>query len=107
MTGVNLIPAKYRDARRRQRRAGAWFTICSGYAIVLAIAYVGGATALGDGGSTAAELARTRQQVEELNRAAGMLKLQLRDAQIKLGVARTVGEQPDWSLLLGILGKLS
>src|SRR5262245_5603948 len=107
MNSVNLIPPSYRDACRRRKRMRAWFTVCGGYAIVLAIAYVGGATALGDGGSTAQELARTQQQVEELSRAAGMLKLQLRDAQIKLGVARTVGEQPDWSLLLGILGKLS
>jgi Tfp pilus assembly protein PilN len=107
MQTINLIPAKYRDARRRQKRARAWFTICGGYAVILAVAYVGVATALGDGGNGAADLAKTRQQTDELNRAAGMLKIQLRDAQSKLGVARTVGDQPDWSLLLAVLGKVT
>src|SRR5256885_5819983 len=107
MQTINLIPAKYRDARRRQKRARAWFTICGGYAVVLAVAYVGVATALGDGGTSAADLAKTRQQVDELNRASGMLKIQLRDAQTKLGVARTVGDQPDWSPLLAVVWKVA
>ena len=107
MTCVNLIPTGYREAQQRRRRTRAWFTIFGGYAIILAVAYVGAASALGDGGSTLADLARTTQQVEELSRCANMLKIQLRDAQLKLGVARTVGDQPDWSLLLAILGKLS
>jgi hypothetical protein len=107
MHDVNLIPARFRDARRRQRRVRAWITICGGYAIVLAVAYVGVATALGDGGTTSADLAKTGQQVESLNRAESMLKLQLRDLRIKLSVARTVGEQPDWSLLLAVLGQLT
>jgi hypothetical protein len=107
MNSVNLIPAKYRDARRRQRRWRAWMLVCGTYAIVLALGYVGVAGALGDGGSTSAELARTRRQVEDLSRVGAMLKIQLRDARIKLAVAKTVGEQADWSLLLAVLGKLA
>jgi hypothetical protein len=107
MTGVNLIPAHYRQARQRRRRARAWFSVCGGYAIVLAVAYLGAASALGDGGSAAGDLGKTQQQVEELTRASAMLKLQLRDALIKLNIARAVGDQPDWSLLLGLLAKLT
>src|SRR5206468_3834352 len=85
------------------RRARAWFSVCGGYAIILAVAYVGTAMALGEGGTASGDLAKANQQVEELTRASSMLKLQLRDALIKLNVARAVGDQPDWSLLLAAL----
>ena len=39
MISVNLIPARYRDAKARRRRARAWFSVCGGYAIILAVVY--------------------------------------------------------------------
>ena len=58
-------------------------------------------------GTIATDLSKMQQQVQELTRASSMLKLQLRDALVKLNVARAVGDQPDWSLLLQLLAKLT
>ena len=104
MTSVNLIPHPRRRAAAARHRARRWCWGVAGYAAVLLGAYASAAaiiTAQGDDKS--AMLERTMRQIEELNNAAAALKPQLSEAHTRLSVARTVGDQPDWSLLLAVI----
>jgi hypothetical protein len=61
------------------------------------------ASAGSDVDATGAALDKTNRRIDELNRALEGLRPQLAEAQTKLAVARTVGDQPDWSLLLTVI----
>jgi len=104
MQGVNLIPAERRDARLRLLRQRRWVLICTVYTCLLvalcvaARAYLGGSNA-----AIAAELAQTRQEIDQLQKGITDLKPRLTNAERQLQTVRIVANQPDWSLLLALL----
>ncbi len=105
--GVNLIPGHRREALRRRRRGRWWAVICLAYAVTL-----GGAWAtlrVAGGGADraiAADLAETRNRVEDLELAIERLGPQLAEARASLAASRTIGGQPNWSVLLNLLAVL-
>ncbi len=104
MHGINLIPRPRRQAAAARKRVRRWCWGVAGYVGVLLAGYVGFAAAMNvDTDDNSLLLEKTGRQIEELNRSATSLRPQLAEAQTKLLVARTVGDQPDWSLLLAII----
>ena len=107
MNGVNLIPARRLEALACRVRLRRWAIAAGCYATLLATGYAACMTVLAAGASddTSAALERATRQIGELTRSATDLRPQLTELQAKLAVARTIGDQPDWSLLLAILAR--
>ncbi len=104
MIGVNLIPQPRRQAASARKRAQRWCWSVAGYAALLLGGYVACAAAITlQSDDKSAMIEKTARQIDELNNATAALKPQLTEAHTKLSVARTVGDQPDWSLLLVII----
>ena len=101
---VNLIPRPRLYAAAARKRLRHWTWAVTGYAMVLLAGYAACAAALSvDGDDHALMLEKTTRQIDELNNANASLKPELAEAHTKLAVARTMGDQPDWSLLLAII----
>jgi Tfp pilus assembly protein PilN len=104
MIGVNLIPHRRRHAAAARHRARRWCWAVAGYAAALLAGYVFCAAVVTmRSDDKGALLDKTNRQIEDLNHATASLTPQLAEAHTKLSVARTVGDQPDWSLLLAII----
>src|SRR5436190_9195882 len=106
MKCVNLIPAHRRDARRRRARVRRWLAVCVAHTGLLCAAYAAcRGSLLNNADDAGDQLARATRQAEESDRTIAVLRPQVTEAQAKLGVARTVSGQPDWSLLLSIVSR--
>ncbi|CAN5703043.1 hypothetical protein BH09PLA1_BH09PLA1_08040 [soil metagenome] len=104
MAGVNLIPRPRRQAAAARKRVRRWGWGVAGYLMLLLAGYaVCGAAMSVEGDDNTLQVEKTARQIDELNRTATTLKPQLTEAHAKLSVARAVGDQPDWSLLLAII----
>jgi Tfp pilus assembly protein PilN len=104
MARVNLLPRSRRHAAAARKRVRRWSWVAAGYAMVLLAGYAACAAALSvDGDDHALMLEKTMRQIDELNNANAALTAQMGEAHVKLSVARTIGDQPDWSLLLAII----
>jgi hypothetical protein len=104
MQSVNLLPQPRQLAAAARNRAQRWCWGAAGYAALLLMAYAACAAIVHvDADDKSPVLEKTTRQIEELNSATAALKPQLAEAHTKLAVARTVGDQPDWSLLLAII----
>lgn len=104
MEGVNLIPAHRQATRRRSRYTRRWGVGVALYAALLA----GGWLALqmvfgGADRAMASELGELRMQAADAAEQIRELQPRLADAQTTLAASRSVGSQPDWSLLLSLL----
>ncbi len=106
MTSVNLIPAYRSGARKRRRRLRRWASACIGYAALLAAAYAFCNAVWGsDGRALAGEFDRADEKIAQANRRIGGLRQELLEHQRLLAANRLLSDQPDWSLLLAILGR--
>src|SRR4051812_1105771 len=106
MHGVNLIPIPRRQIFSRRRRLRRWSWGVVGYGVMLVVGCGACAVAMSaESDETSAALDKATKQIEELNHTASSLRPQLTEAQTRLAVARIVGDQPDWSLLLALLGR--
>jgi Tfp pilus assembly protein PilN len=104
MAGVNLIPQPRRQAAAARKRIRRWSWTAAGYGLLLLGSYAACSVAMSaQGDDHALLLEKTTRQIEELTHTAASLKPQLADVRTKLAVARTVGDQPDWSLLLAVI----
>lgn len=104
MAQVNLIPRPRRHAAAARKRVRFWSWGVSVYAMLLLAAFAACAAAYTmDGDDRSMMLEKTTRQIDEMNNANASLKPQLEEAYTKLSVARMVGDQPDWSLLLAII----
>src|SRR4051812_9646430 len=104
MMRINLIPRPRRHAATARKRIRQWSWGVVAYSMVLLAAYAACAAALTvDGDDHAAMLEKTNRQIEDMTNTNAALKPQLDEAHTKLSVARMVGDQPDWSLLLAII----
>src|SRR5256885_17105700 len=96
MISVNLIPKVRRDAQRCRDRARRWTLGCTAYVLLMGLGYAICLAGFDSGSDHAsADLAKSSRQVDDLARALDQLRPKLTEAQAKLGVARTVGGQPD------------
>jgi hypothetical protein len=106
MKSVNLIPAKHLVARGRRLRARAWGVGLCVYAAALAAACVGAKIVwAGDGGRTASDLETARSATNKANTALAQASKRLADAQRTQKLIKFVRDQPDWSILLALIGK--
>jgi hypothetical protein len=104
---VNLIPQPRIDARRRRERARRWVMASGAYGTALVLCWMGVRAAWGGPSvAIAQELAETRTQLEDTRAAIDLLQPRLADANTTLAASRTIGDQPDFSILLGVLANL-
>ena len=105
MSDVNLIPAHRVDARRRRVRLRRWAAASAVYAGVLLTGYGICRAVWVDGRDVSGELDEAAQQIEESNQAIDSLSKELARAKLMLGASRKVVDQPDWSVLLELVGR--
>jgi len=104
MACINLIPQPRRHAAAARTRVRRWTWGIASYAMVLLAAYVGCAAAYSvESDDHSLALEKTTRQINDMNNSNAALKPQLDEAHVKLAVARAMGDQPDWSLLLAII----
>lgn len=104
--GVNLIPQARIDAARRRSRLCAWSAGCAAYAVAaVAVWSVTRVVDEGADASLAQDMARIQEQTDRDRQAAAQLKPRLTQAMATLAASRSVGNQPDWSLLLALLAE--
>lgn len=107
MPSVNLIPQHRREAKRRRCRVRLWAGVVGVYALLL---LVGVAAAHGPWGGPDQSVARDLREANESVRMAqeeiGALAPELEEARLSLRASRAVAIQPDWSVLLALLGEL-
>ena len=106
MNGVNFIPRQRRDASSRRARCRAWTIGASAYALLCVVAFAAsGAIDVADDPTVASDLAQLPARIDASQRALTTLRAQLAEAQARLNAARAVAQQPDWSVLLGLLAQ--
>ncbi len=106
MISVNLVPAARRHAKRRRRHRNVCAAYCGAYGLLLACA-VGGVHLLwsGGGAQVGQELASTDADIRRLQRQSDDTRAELATAHATIAANRTVAEQPDWSVILVLLGQ--
>jgi len=106
VNGVNFIPGQRRLIGARRFRVRAWTVAVSAYAVLATIAFVGFATvSTGDDVSVAHRLQLVPAEIEGSRRTVVTLSQEVAEARARLEAARTVIDQPDWSVLLGVLAR--
>ncbi|MFA9476850.1 PilN domain-containing protein [Phycisphaerales bacterium AB-hyl4] len=104
MKAINLIPAWRREARRRRRYVRHWGLGVAMYAVLMVGAWAATQVMFGGPERAAAEtLAELRDEATQTSKQIDALKPKLAEAQVTLAASRSVGSQPDWSLLLRLL----
>ena len=105
MNGINLIPAERRAAKQRRRRMQRWLGAIVVY-LGIVLAACAGARVMWGGANTAAadELTRIDHHIEELNSNLAQSRKLLVETALAQQTAETISDQPDWSILLDILG---
>ncbi len=105
VNGVNLVPIERREARRRQRRSRTWIGVCATYAAAWVAVYVAiQATMASDDRALRIEIDRLSGVVQAKDAAIGDLELDRQQSVAQLRANLAVGKQPDWSILLALLG---
>lgn len=107
MKTVNLIPARLRDAACIRARARAWVAGGLIYAAVLGLGCLA-VRAVGGQETMRLEVDGTRltERLERAQEQLASIRAQVRDIEARLEASRTVGEHPDWSILLRTLAAL-
>lgn len=106
MNHVNLLPLTRQLHRARSQRTRAW-SIVLGAMVSLSVAtYAGCAFALADSNApTAADFSTAARELSQINSEASRVKAQLVGVQREVYSARSLSEQPDLSLLLGLISR--
>jgi hypothetical protein len=106
MNGINLIPAprrlaKHRRAHLRYCAAGcvAWAALSLGAAVVAHVVW------RAEDPEAAVRLAKVTEETQRTERVIAGLRQQLTVAQSTLRGNQAIVLQPDWSILLGLLGQ--
>jgi len=104
----DLIPAPIRMARRRAARVRSWTSICGAYLCILLCAYGAVATAVDSDPSGLSE--RLAARVKENEKQQAQVKdiaSKLQNARRVLDANHAVGDQPDWSILLAMVARMT
>ncbi len=104
---VNLIPAHRFEARRQRRRARQWLACGMLYAVGL-VGLCVAIQSLSGGAENALARELTEAEARHSDTAATIDRLHpiLVQTQASLFASRSIGSQPDWSLLLDLLASL-
>ena len=102
---INLIPRRRIEARQRRGRVRIWIIAMSAY-VLTSTAVAGALNVAWDRAERRVtdELERLRGQASVVEEEIGLIQPQLIEAALQLKAGRAVSEQPDWSLLLALLG---
>ena len=109
MKAVNLIPVRRILARQRRRHVRRCTVTCATWAgVVLGLCVVG--QGLGPGGVQGSDVLSDRmdkvvREIETQEQALTVARAELSSAQATLRATRAIANQPDWSVLLALLGK--
>lgn len=107
IAGVNLIPIYHQQARGRRVYAMRWVGLCIGYALLVAAGGIGAQCLWGRGaGDVNHRLSVLQEQVTQDKSTMAALAPKLSQIQTTLAASRTVGVQPDWSVLLRLIAGL-
>jgi hypothetical protein len=106
MKNINLIPAPRRAAKRRRVHLRRCVVGCTAWAVVsVAMAGMSRAVWHGEDPQAAERLARVNDEINRTDRAIADLRAQLAKTQSTLRANEAIAAQPDWSVLLALLGK--
>lgn len=105
MISVNLIPPARRRAKRQQLRLKRWTVICALYAgIVAGLCLLVCLLWPREHTNVRAQLAGESVRVEQAQEDVRRLQAQLAEVQQELAANQAVGQHPDWSVLLSLVG---
>lgn len=106
MIAVNLIPKSRLEAQRRRVRLRWWMTVAGGYGLFLVVALLASTVAGSrDDQALREDLDHTSAGVERAAARLAHLESELVEASSLLTANRSVGNQPDWSVLLGLISQ--
>lgn len=106
MNGVNLIPASRRRARRKAVRVRAWGACISAVTLGLCITeLVLWSMWSQPGPDHGSMLVHLEQQIELAREREQRVRAEVREARAVEAAAREVADQPDWGVLLAVLGQ--
>jgi hypothetical protein len=106
MQAVNLIPASRRDAKRCRRRVRQCIAICLLYAMVSsALACAWRWSVSGADLGIEQQLGTASADIDRASNSLTFTNTQLSAARSQIASNRQILSQPDWSLLLALLGK--
>lgn len=106
MNRINLIPAPRLAERRRRQHLRYCVAGCAAWGMLsLAAACMAHAVWRPGDPEAARRLAEVNQEVQQTERASTALRAKLAAAQSTLRANQAIACQPDWSILLGLLGQ--
>ena len=106
MKNINLIPAPRRAAKRRRVHLRRCAILCAAWGVLsLCAAVFAHAVWRGEDPRAAEQLARVNQEMEQTERNTVEAKAKLAAAQSTLRANQAVLAQPDWSIVLALMGK--
>lgn len=106
MNHVNLLPLTRQIRVARSGRIKAWSVVLGVVAMLSAATYAGCALVLSDSNApTAADFSSAVRELGQFNGEATHLKAQLAAVQREVYSAQSLSEQPDLSLLLGLISR--
>lgn len=106
MKNINLIPAPRRAAKRRRVHLRRCVVGCAAWAVVSAgAAAVSRAVWRADDPQAVERLAKVSQEMEQTERGIAAVRAKLAAAQATLRANQSIAAQPDWSIVLALMGK--
>lgn len=106
MRSVNLIPARRRRTRRRRKTVRHWAVGCVVYLAAMGGTYLFCADTFGAGSlPVESELVRTGRNIDESHGRIAVLESQLASLRMRLAANESVGNQPDWGLMLSMVAR--
>ncbi len=107
MQAINLIPTHRTQAKRQRRNVRRWVALTLGYATMLTVVSVLCQTVWSDvDRSQTHQLAQVAERIEQSNAAITALQPQLAHVRLSLAIEQQIVSQPDWSILLAMLGEV-
>ncbi|MDH3583145.1 MAG: PilN domain-containing protein [Phycisphaerae bacterium] len=102
---VNFVPAYRVEARKCRQRLRYWLTAVVSYAVMLGAAAVACNLLWGQADRAAAqEMKKLESHISLSDGQVTATRPQLSEASMQLQASRAVSVQPDWSVLLALLG---
>jgi len=102
----NLIPRSRLERKRWKARLRLWIYCAGVYAgVVIATTAIAHATWSQDDRQLDGELAVATARIDEQTSLEARLQQELSEARVRLEADRAIGEPPDWSVLLALLGE--
>jgi len=106
MQTINLIPSTRRSATRRRGLVRAWVTAGIAYVIVAAgAAGIWRASCDQPDAGLDERIAAVATRIDQTSTAIATTNAELVEARSRIAAIRYILSQPDWSLLLAVLGK--